>query len=614
MRNILFIFVDVFLLSIAFFLSLYFSIEDVTNRYEILKLFSIYYLIYASTYIIYNFFIKNERVLYKFFSTKDFSELIKTLVISNITFILIIFLYDRLENIPRINLVYNILLSGLFLLSVRLLPRFYYFNKFKDLKNQKETVIIGNEIDCYRFIKFYENKKNIKIIGLVLLDTKLSGTLRRVNIIGSINDLIFLIKKDSIKFSQIFLASEALDVSNVSKENLSNLYKVSKDNKKNLYQMKFDEYNFSNNSGLSKLNIENFLTRPVELLENHKNYAYYEDKIILITGCGGSIGSDLVIEAAKHKSKMIYGIDISEENIFNVKQKVKDLNLDKKCMFFVSDIKNTNKIKKIIENTHPEIIIHAAALKHVSISEDNCDEVINTNIFGTLSLLKLYKNYDYIKKFVFVSTDKAVNPSSLMGMTKYIAETLCRQYASNLKNKKFVIVRFGNVLSSSGSVVPIFERQIKNHGPVTVSHPDVNRYFMLINEACSLILLSASINNSNQDNLKTYMLDMGNPVKILDLAKKMIELNSFNADEIEIKITGLKKGEKISEELSYDFEKPSKIENLPIFILKDTKILKNFEDMIDNLRELSSNMSTTDADLKGSCEDICKKIINENEI
>ena len=157
MRNILFIFVDVFLLSIAFFLSLYFSIEDVTNRYEILKLFSIYYLIYASTYIIYNFFIKNERVLYKFFSTKDFSELIKTLVISNITFILIIFLYDRLENIPRINLVYNILLSGLFLLSVRLLPRFYYFNKFKDLKNQKETVIIGNEIDCYRFIKFYEN-------------------------------------------------------------------------------------------------------------------------------------------------------------------------------------------------------------------------------------------------------------------------------------------------------------------------------------------------------------------------------------------------------------------------------------------------------------------------
>ena len=519
-----------------------------------------------------------------------------------------------MQNIPRFNLVYNILLSGFFLILVRLLPRFYFFNKFKDLKNQKETVIIGNEIDCYRFIKFYENKREIKIIGLVLLDKKLSGTIRGINIIGDINDLIFLIKKKSIKSSQIFLVSGALEISSDSKEKLSNLYKVSRDNKKNLYQMKFDDYNFSNKIGLSKLNIENFLTRPVELLENYKHHAYYDNKIILITGCGGSIGSDLVIEAAKHKSKMIYGLDISEENIFDIKQKVKDLNLDKKCMFFVSDIKNTNKIKKIIENTRPEIIIHAAALKHVSISEDNCDEVINTNVFGTLTLLKLYKNYDYIKKFVFVSTDKAVNPSSLMGMTKYIAETLCRQYASNLKNKKFVLVRFGNVLSSSGSVIPIFEKQIRNHGPVTVSHPDVNRYFMLINEACSLILLSASINNLNQHNLNTYMLDMGNPVKILDLAKKMIELNSFSVDEIEIKITGLNKGEKISEELFYNFEKPSKVDNLPIFILKDTKILKNFEDLIDNLRKLLNDMSTTDEDLKKNCKDICKKIINENEI
>ncbi len=614
MRNIFFIFFDVFLLSIAFFLSLYFSIEDVTNRYEILKLFSIYYLIYSGTYIIFNFFIKNERVLYKFFSTKDLSDLIKTLILSNITFILIIFLYDRLENIPRFNLVYNIFFSSLFLLLVRLLPRFYFFNKFKELKNQKQTIIIGNEIDCYRFIKFYENKRDIKIIGLVLLDKKLSGTIRGINILGEINDLIFLIKKKSIKLNQIFLISETLEISSVVKEKLINLYRVSRDNKKNLYQMKFDDYNFSNKVGLSKLNIENFLTRPVKLLENHKHHTYYDNKIILITGCGGSIGSDLVIKAAKHKSKMVYGIDISEENIFDIKQRVKDLNLDKKCMFFVSDIKNTNKIKKIIENTCPEIIIHAAALKHVSISEDNCDEVINTNVFGTLTLLNLYKSYDYIKKFVFVSTDKAVKPSSLMGMTKYIAETLCRQYASNLKNKKFVLVRFGNVLSSSGSVIPIFEKQIRNHGPVTVSHPDVNRYFMLINEACSLILLSASINNFDQQNIKTYMLDMGNPVKILDLAKKMIELNSFSSDEIEIKITGLKKGEKITEELYYNFEKPSKISNLPIFILKDTKIVKNFEDLIDNLRELLNDINTTDEDLKKNCEDICKKIIDENEI
>ena len=221
-------------------------------------------------------------------------------------------------------------------------------------------------------------------------------------------------------------------------------------------------------------------------------------KKILLTGCGGSIGSELVNEVLKYNPKLVLGLDINEENIFEVNQKISNNLKKNKCKFFVCDIKNKEKLSFLSQKFKPEIIIHAAALKHVSISEINQDEVINTNIFGTLNILDIVKENEFIDHFILVSTDKAVNPTSIMGMTKYIAENLTRNCASKLKINKFTIVRFGNVLASSGSVVPIFEKQIKQNGPVTVSHPDVNRFFMLIHEACSLILLSSAYHKKNR--------------------------------------------------------------------------------------------------------------------
>ena len=193
MRNILFLILDLILIFFAFFLSLYFSIEDVASRYEIIKLYSIYYLIFSSFYLTFNFWYKNHHVLYKFFSTRDLFELLKTVILTNLIFIIIIFFYDRLENIPRLNLIFNLTFTVLSLTIIRLVARFFYFNKFTKSKNRKKIVIIGKEIDCYKFIKFNENENDIEIVGLILTEKIIKGRIRGINILGDINNLKNLI-------------------------------------------------------------------------------------------------------------------------------------------------------------------------------------------------------------------------------------------------------------------------------------------------------------------------------------------------------------------------------------------------------------------------------------
>ena len=610
MKNIYNSLIDLLVVSLAFFLSLYFAIEDISNRYEILNLFFIYFLVYIASFFIFNLWLKNADVLYKFFSAKDLIQLIKTIIFSNLTYIVLIFLYDRLENIPRFNLVYNIILCGFFLSLLRLIPRLLYFRKFKNQDNLKRTILIGNEIDCYKFIKFNESRSNLQIVGLILLDNKLTGSIRGISIFKNIDSLRLLLKNNRLNVDQVLITSNNL------KNDLSDFYLLSKKFNLNIYNVKFEfNNNTQDNFLLDEINIENFLSRPVKLIEDSKYYSFYEKKNILITGCGGSIGSQIVKEILKYNPNKIYGLDISEENIFNITQQIAKIGFLNKCKFFVTDINNSEKIKNLIHQCKPEIVIHAAAIKHVSISEDNCDVAINTNVFGTINMLECFEKYDFFKDFIFVSTDKAVNPSSLMGMTKFLAENICRAYAQKLINKNFTIVRFGNVLASSGSVVPIFKEQIRNNGPVTVSDPNVDRYFMLINEACSLILLAGALNTSSKkNNIKTYLLDMGEPVKIIDLAKKMISLSSVDKNYIKIDITGLKKGEKLSEELFYKYEKPKKLEKFPIFELNKSKLPDDFRSSILKLdNELKGNEFNQEK-LKKAVEEIGKRIILFNEI
>ena len=610
MKNIYNSLIDLLIVSLAFYLSLYFAIEDISNRYEILNLFLIYFYVYIVCFFIFNLLYKNVDVIYKFFSAKDLIQLIKTVIFSNLAYIVLIFLYDRLEDIPRFNLVYNIVLSGFFLSLLRLIPRLLYFRKFKNQDNLKKTILIGNEIDCYKFIKFNESRSNLQIVGLILLDSQFTGSIRGVSILKDIDSLTLLLENNRLNVDQILITTNDL------KSNLSEFYLLTRKFNLNIYNVKFAfNNNTQDNFLLDEVNIENFLSRPVKLIEDSKYYNFYEKKNILITGCGGSIGSQIVKELLKYNPNKIYGLDISEENIFDITQQISKIGSLNKCKFFVTDINNSKKIKNLIYQCKPEIIIHAAAIKHVSISEENCDVAINTNIFGTTNILECFEKYDFFKDFIFVSTDKAVNPSSLMGMTKFLAENICRAYAQKLMNKNFTIVRFGNVLASSGSVVPIFKEQIRNNGPVTVSDSNVERYFMLINEACSLILLAGTLNMPLKDNnIKTYMLDMGEPVKIIDLAKKMISLSSVDKNNIKIVTTGLKKGEKLSEELFYSYEKPKKLDKFPIFELNKSNLPEDFKSSISKLDNELRNDEFNQEKLKKIVEEISKQIILFNEI
>ena len=294
---------------------------------------------------------------------------------------------------------------------------------------------------------------------------------------------------------------------------------------------------------------------------------YYKGKVVLITGGGGSIGSELCRQLAKMNPKKIIILDIYENGAYDVQQELKiaygsrlDLQIE------ICSITHRKALEKVFERYHPQIIINAAAHKHVPLMEHNCVEAIFNNVFGTQNLVELCEEYG-AERFMMVSTDKAVNPTNVMGATKRMCEMIV-QSASTHGNVKYSATRFGNVLGSAGSVIPLFKRQIANGGPVTVTDKRIIRYFMTIPEASQLVLQSGAIANNGE----LFVLDMGQPVKIMDLAENMIRLSGVQG--IKIVETGLRPGEKLYEELLVKTEELDKTDNSMIFIERDTALSK----------------------------------------
>lgn len=287
---------------------------------------------------------------------------------------------------------------------------------------------------------------------------------------------------------------------------------------------------------LKDITVEDLLARHPKDLDKIKISQFIEDKTIMITGAGGSIGSEIVRQCLKYNAKRLILIDHSEYNLYQILEELKS----EKLVPIMQNVTHKELMDKVFALYTPEIVVHAAAYKHVPLVEQNIEEGILNNILGTKNCIDLSIKYG-VQKFILISTDKAVRPTNVMGVTKRI----CELYAQNVeaKDTQIVAVRFGNVLGSSGSVIPKFKAQIERGGPVTVTHPEMTRYFMLIPEACELVLQTGAIGQSGE----LFILDMGEPVKIVDLAKKMIELS--NKQDIAIEFTGLRPGEKLYEEL-----------------------------------------------------------------
>ena len=332
-------------------------------------------------------------------------------------------------------------------------------------------------------------------------------------------------------------------------------------------------------SKLREVSVEDLLGRDQIQYNVDEVAAYIKGKVVLVTGGGGSIGSELCRQIIKQDPKMLVVLDIYENTAYDLQQELKYHYPDKDMRFVIGSVRDLHRLDVIFEKYHPQLVFHAAAHKHVPLMEHSPNEAIKNNVFGTYNVALTAEKYE-VEKFVLISTDKAVNPTNIMGASKRICEMIIQTMAKYSKTT-FVAVRFGNVLGSHGSVIPLFEKQIKAGGPVTVTHPDIIRFFMTIPEAVGLVLQAGAYAKGGE----IFVLDMGEPMKILDLAKNMIRMSGFIPDEdIKIEFTGLRPGEKLYEEVLMDEEGLTDTANEMIHIGKP--IALNEEVFFEQLREL----------------------------
>lgn len=372
------------------------------------------------------------------------------------------------------------------------------------------------------------------------------------------------------------------NIVNTKKEMLFNFYRKA-GYKVKVYDFSVADIAKSGKRMLREFDIDELLFRQPIVVNNEFVADYYKGKVILVTGGGGSIGSELCRQLAKMQPKQIVALDIYENGVYDLQQELRLRYGDE--LDFKAEIANIcceRSMRRIMEEYHPQIVVHAAAHKHVPLMEKNCIEAVENNVFGTLNVIKLCEEYG-AQRFMMVSTDKAVNPTNIMGATKRMCEIIARAHSASGSSVVFSDTRFGNVLGSAGSVIPLFKRQIANGGPITLTDKRIIRYFMTIPEASQLVLHSGAIAKNGE----LFVLDMGQPIKIYDLAVNMIKLSGLEPfRDIDIIETGLRPGEKLYEELLVKSETLRKTDNDLIFIEKDEPIsMEDLQERLDILRE-----------------------------
>ena len=453
---------------------------------------------------------------------------------------------------------------------------------------------------AYQVIQTSTHSKNTFILGTELTDVAIaesiiSDTKKKFNIVGFISEdkskkktTIFTLpilnllqlEKNSKTGSCVIVTSEKL-----TKLNHENPELIQRLLELNLKVYKLPELQDwkqdSPTSELRKVNLEDLLQRSPIKLNKSKLRGLYESRVILVTGAAGSIGGDIVRQLIPFEPSKIILLDQAETPLHHMSVYLDKEHPDQAYEKIIADVTNIHRLRYVFENFQPEIIFHGAAYKHVPMMEANPIEAFTVNYLGTKNLVDLSQEFK-VKRFVFISTDKAVNPTNIMGASKRSAEIYVQAASRNaLSTTNFITTRFGNVLGSNGSVIPHFKKQIESNGPVTVTHPDITRYFMTIDEACQLVLEAGAMGKGGE----IFVFDMGKPVKILDLAKQMIRLSGFvPGEDIKIEFTGLRPGEKLYEELLADAENTRPTHHHKIMIAKSSFDFKrsNYE-LIDKL-------------------------------
>lgn len=443
---------------------------------------------------------------------------------------------------------------------------------------QRNALVIGAGDAGNLLIKELKKHSEVQGYPVAVIDddeSKIGKKISGVPIIGGRHEIPSAIEKYNIQ--EIIMAIPTIDISD-KKEifDICKKFNVRIKTIPGIYEIVDGKVNISK---IRDINIEDLLGRDPIVLDMQGIDKYIKNKVVLVTGGGGSIGSELCRQVAKFKPKKIIILDIYENNAYDLQMEFNLTypNLDKEVV--ITSVRDKNKLEQVFGRFKPDVVFHAAAHKHVPLMEANPSEVIKNNILGTLNVAECADKFS-VERFVMISTDKAVNPTNIMGASKRVCEMII-QAINNKSKTEFVAVRFGNVLGSNGSVIPLFKREIANGGPVTVTHPEINRFFMTIPEAAQLVIQAGSIAKGGE----IFVLDMGKPVKIVDLAKDLIRLSGLEPDkDIKIKFTGLRPGEKLYEELLMDSEELDKTVHNKIFVGKIQNF--DFDELKKNIYEL----------------------------
>ena len=578
-KNIILLLIDISIILISYFLSVILN-NDASN--VILQLSRTL----PISIIIYVLFLKRCRMYSSIWINAGSYELMQSIIATVsacvVSTILMLFIPNSLSAIVNITagILIMLLVTGV-RLSLRVITRFITYTS-ADRTDGKYNVLIIGAGDCASSIISEIRKEKgdqYNIIGIIDdNEAKLNSFLNGVKVLGNRNNIVEIVERE--KIDQILFA--IAKISGLEKTNILDICGKTKAKVKVIpgyYQLL--EEGISINK-MRDVDLRDLIGREEVKLDKSGIAEYINNKIVLVTGGGGSIGSELCRQIAKFNPKLLLILDIYENNAYDLQNELsyKETELNKKVI--IASVRDKARLNQIISAYRPNIIFHAAAHKHVPLMEDNPSEAIKNNVIGTLNIAQLASQYK-VEKFVLISTDKAVNPTNVMGATKRLCEMIVQAVNHERGNKtEFVAVRFGNVLGSNGSVIPLFKRQIKNGGPVTLTHKDITRYFMLIPEAAQLVLQAGAYAKGGE----IFVLDMGKPVKIYDLAENLIRLSGYTPNkDIKIEITGLRPGEKLYEELLMNNDNLTKTAHNKIFIDKPetislNKIIKQIDDLL----------------------------------
>ncbi|AEM72852.1 polysaccharide biosynthesis protein [Caldicellulosiruptor acetigenus] len=597
--------IDVILIGVSYFASylIRFDFQLAPIYYESIILTTI---IFEITIVSCLYFSGNYKIIWRYATTNELIRLLLVVLIGSSLASFIIYIVNL--RIPRSIYLLSYVLITISLLVSRII--YMYINekrkKFQSYKieRQKRALIIGAGSAGQLILNELKKHSEVGILPVAFLDDDENKHYRYINgviVLGKIEELPYVVEEKSIDL--VIYAIPSAHPSLLRKVlNLCNKAKVELRTIPGVYEL-IRNPSALNVRNIRKVNLEDLLRREPIKIDLKDISEFLVNKRVLVTGAGGSIGSEIVRQVLRFEPAEVICLDIYENTLYDLQQELINTPYISKCKFLIGSIRDINRLENIFKQYKPEIVFHAAAHKHVPLMEDSPQEAVKNNIFGTLNLVEISDKYN-IKKFIMISTDKAVNPKSVMGMTKRICELLVQAYNSK-SDTEFSIVRFGNVLGSNGSVVPLFMKQIEKGGPVTVTHEEVRRYFMTINEAVQLVLQAAAFAKGGE----VFVLDMGEPVKIIDLARDLIRIYGYEPDvDIKIEIIGLRPGEKLYEELLIDKENCIATKNDKIWVEK-TYNSANVEYILETLNSLRSNLDGKDKkEIKEELELVLKNI------